>query len=947
MSIPLDPTLANLAYIEELYAQYIENPQSISKDWQSYFQEFGVNEKRKRSSQLGPSFVPTSVFAGTKHPEHEKSPYANPESNHGQASLNPRVAQLQDKVFQMVRAYRDRGHLIAKIDPLEIPRPPLPELFPAFYGFSEADMDLVFPPETIHSGQALTLRQIVAQLRRTYCGSIGVQFMHIDDLVTKHWLEERMELADHRIVLTHEKQLQILSKLTDAVMLEEFIQTKFRGAKSFSLEGCESLIPLLHQAIERAGDEELEEIVLAMAHRGRLNVMSNIMGKGAGDIFREFADKNAELFIGRGDVKYHLGYSTDWITAAGREIHISLCFNPSHLEFVNPVALGRLRAKQDRVQDFERTRALAILIHGDAAFAGEGVVQETLNLSALGAYRTGGTLHIIMNNQIGFTTPPGESRSCIYSTDVARMLQCPIFHVNGEDPEAVAQVVQLAMDYRRTYQQDVVIDMYGYRRHGHNEGDEPAFTQPVLYKAIRERKSVRDGYLENLLKIGDVTIEEAGQIEKERQENLETALKEADGEDCSHLVENSMTGIWQGYTGGPRNAVPEADTTIPKETLTELMDKICTVPDSFTPHPKIVRLLNQRREMGVGKRPIDWGGAEMLAFASLSADGAPIRLTGQDCERGTFSHRHAVIHDYENGKKHYPLQFLTPDQARVEIHNSPLSEAAVLGFEYGYSLDTPDGLVMWEAQFGDFSNVAQVIVDQFISSAEDKWRRLSGLVMLLPHAMEGMGPEHSSARLERFLAMAAEDNIQICYPSTPAQHFHLLRRQVISPWRKPLIVMTPKSLLRHPRATSTLDELSKGKFHPILRDSLASRKTKVDRVLWCSGKIYFELEALREEHKKENVAILRIEQLYPLSDAQIEEAMAPYDNECEVIWVQDEPENMGAWRHLRSRFGHRVFNRFPFSGVYRPESASPATGSKSSHKLEQQILNTTALGIKN
>ena len=942
MSQTREPTLGNLGFVEQLYAQFVEDPQSVSPDWQEYFTQLNTTEKSNGSPQLGPSFRARSVFAGGTSPGAATTSATNAPA----AAPTGRAAQLQDRVFQMVRAYRDRGHLIAKIDPLEIPRPPLPELFPAFYGFTDADMDLEFPMGTVHAGRALTLREIIGHLRRTYCGSIGVQFMHIDDLVTKFWLEERMELTENSITLSPENQRIILTKLTDAVIFEEFIQKKFRGAKSFSLEGCESLIPLLHQSIERAGDDGIQELVIAMAHRGRLNVMANIMGKGAKHIFQEFFDKNADLLVGRGDVKYHLGYSSDWTTRKGKEIHLSLCFNPSHLEYVNPVALGRVRSKQDRIQDTKRELAMSILIHGDAAFAGEGVVQETLNISALKAYRTGGALHIIMNNQIGFTTAPSESRSCIYATDVARMLQCPIFHVNGEDPEAVAQVVRLAMDYRAEYKQDVVIDMYGYRRHGHNEGDEPAFTQPILYKAIRARKSVREGYVDHLSKIGDITREDAKEIEDQRHERLEEAFKQADSHTRTELVENSMMGIWTGYVGGKDVDTPEVDTGVPTERLSTLMDSCATLPETFTPHPKIAKILKQRLEMGQGKRPLDWGAAEILAFASLAVEGAPVRLSGQDCERGTFSHRHSVNHDFETGQKYYALRDLTPDQAPVEIHNSSLSEAAVLGFEYGYSLDMPEGLVMWEAQFGDFSNCAQVIIDQFISSAEDKWERLSGIVMLLPHAMEGMGPEHSSARLERFLAMAAEDNIQIAYPSTPAQHFHLLRRQVKRPLRKPLIVMTPKSLLRHPRATSTLEELSFGSFQRILPDPLTSRTKDIDRIIWCSGKVYFELEELREKHDRDNVAILRLEQLYPLSDATIAEALTPYPEGTEILWVQDEPENMGAWRHLRARFGRKVLDKYPFTGVSRPESASPATGSKASHVLEQAIINKTALRIE-
>lgn len=945
MNYPNEPHSTNLAFIEHLYAEYSQDPQSVSEDWQNYFSSLAEkSDHQAQPFQIGPHLKPTSIFAGgsTIANNPQQSPQTSKDNLDSDYS---KITQLQDKVFHLVRAYRDRGHLIAKIDPLDIPRAPLPELFPAFYGFSDKDMELVFPAGTIHLDRSLSLREIIEHLRTTYCSSIGVQFMHIDDWVTKHWLEDRMEKTGNRVQLDRNEQLQILTKLTDAVIFEEFIQKKFRGAKSFSLEGCESLLPLLHQTIERSGKDGVEEIVLAMAHRGRLNVMANIMGKGPKHIFQEFFDKNAELLVGRGDVKYHLGYSTDWITQENKEIHISLCFNPSHLEFVNPVALGKLRAKQDRMDDTKRERALAILIHGDAAFAGEGVVQETLNLSALKPYHTGGALHIIVNNQIGFTTPPQESRSCIYATDVARMLQCPIFHVNGEDPEAVTQVVRLAMDYRQAYQQDVVIDMYGYRRHGHNEGDEPAFTQPLLYKTIREKPSVRDSYLENLLKIGDIQRQEADTISAERQQLLEEALAEAGKTKQTSPVVHCQTGIWENYRGGLDHETPLGSTKIPLKSIQNLMDCITTLPKKFTPHPKIKRLLKNRKEMGKGDRAFDWGAAEIMAFASLAAEGYPVRLSGQDCERGTFSHRHAVIHDFKTGEKHSTLSNLTKDQATVEIYNSPLSEAAVLGFEYGYSLNMPEGLILWEAQFGDFVNTAQVIIDQFISSAEDKWQQLSGLVMLLPHAMEGMGPEHSSARLERFLTMTAEDNFQITYPSTPAQFFHLLRRQVIRPYRKPLIVMTPKSLLRHPGAISSLDELSKGSFQHIISDNAALPHHEINRIILCSGKIFYELEKMRHEYNKKNIAILRLEQLYPLPDSILQKELNPYKVKTEVVWVQEEPENMGAWRYLRSTYGDNIFGKYPLRGISRPESSSPATGSKSSHQLEQSMLIRNALGI--
>jgi 2-oxoglutarate dehydrogenase E1 component len=854
-------------------------------------------------------------------------------------------AILQERVDQLIRNYRVRGHIAAKLDPLGRTRPTPPELEPEFYGFTEADMDRRFACETMRTDAPMTLREILDGLRQTYCRSIGVQFMHIDDLFVRDWLQERMERSGNRLDLSRSEQIRILVRLTDAVIFEEFIRKKFLGAKSFSLEGAESLIPLLDLAIERAGAHGVDEIVLGMAHRGRLNVLANIMAKDPGMIFREFADVDPDLYIGRGDVKYHLGYSSDWKTGAGRNIHLSLCFNPSHLEFVNPVALGRMRAKQDRAGDIERERGMAILIHGDASFAGEGIIQETLNLSQLSAYRIGGALHIVVNNQIGFTTSPVDLTSSTYPTDVAKMLQIPIFHVNGEDPEAVAQVVRMSMDFRKAFQRDVVIDMYSYRRLGHNEADEPVFTQPVLYRAIKQRKSVREGYLEHLLKLGGVTRDEAEVIALRRHDHLEKELSRSTT-DAYKAAPDSPGRIWDPYRGGRADESDNPDTGVDRARLAGLLDSLSRHPAEFHPHPKLQAGLRHRRQMAEGKHPIDWAAGEALAFGSLAVEGKRVRLTGQDSERGTFGHRHAVLHDVENGNTYEPLQHLAPEQAPVDIHNSPLSETGVLGFEYGYSLDYPEGLIGWEAQFGDFSNVAQPVIDQFIAAAEHKWRRLSGLVLLLPHGFEGMGPEHSSARIERFLSLAAEDNIQIVVPTTPAQYFHCLRRQVLRRWRKPLIVITPKSLLRHPRVVSSLDDLASGRFQRILPNETKGAQSEtaptekggstVSRVLFCCGKIYYDLEQERERLGRDDVAILRIEQLYPLPDEALKAALQPYPSDAAICWVQEEPANMGAWRYISSRW--------PMTPICRPASSSPATGSASAHKQEQKRIIAEAFG---
>jgi 2-oxoglutarate dehydrogenase E1 component len=929
----------SLAFVEGLYADYLNDPTTVPADWRAFFEKEGL-VPGNGAPRIGPSFKPRSVFdsqAGRIVAPRVSQPAKVSAPQNGATAL-----LQQDRVDALVRAYRVRGHMMAKIDPLGLPRASQPELDPAFYDLGPADMDRVFSSRTIFGAETLTLREIIQRLSETYCRYIGVQFMHIDDLEVKSWLQDRMEGTQNRVRLSREEQLRILVKLTDAVIFEEFIQKKYLGAKSFSLEGSESLIPLLSFAIERAALHGTNEIVLGMAHRGRLNVLANILGKSPRNIFREFEDVDPELYLGSGDVKYHLGHSSDYVTASGKRVHLSLCFNPSHLEYVNPVVLGRCRAKQDRMGDELRSRKCSILIHGDAAFAGEGIVQETLNLSQLKAYATGGTVHVIVNNQIGFTTPPSESRSTTYATDVAKMLQSPIFHVNGEDPEAVAQVVQLAMDFRRTFSRDVVIDMYGYRRHGHNESDEPAFTQPLLYKAIAERASVRDGYLSHLLTLGEVTREEADQIAIERRDHLELELSEARRADYVR-VHDWLGGVWQGYQGGPETEVQDVPTGVPAERMRELMTKVTDLPETFSANKKVIRLLKQRREMGDGARPFDWGAAEIAAFASLVTENVRVRLTGQDCGRGTFSSRHAVLHDTETGRLHVPLSKLDPSQAPIEIYNSPLSEAGVLGFEYGYSLDWPDALVMWEAQFGDFMNAAQVIIDQFISSAEDKWKRLSGLVMLLPHGFEGQGPEHSSARIERFLMQAADDNMQICQPTTPAQYFHLLRRQVLRPWRKPLIVFTPKSLLRHPSAVSQLSEFENGSFQRILLDE-RDDQGRTSKILLCTGKIYYELVRQRAERGADDVAILRIEQLYPLRESQIKEALSPYAEGTPAMWVQDEPENMGAYRYMVAHFGKKLCDAYPMAVACRPASASPATGSAHSHKLEEQVLMDQVFG---
>ncbi|QDT63388.1 2-oxoglutarate dehydrogenase E1 component [Calycomorphotria hydatis] len=921
----------SLPFMEEMYQRYQDDPQSVSPDWRDYFEQMAAQGGGFTTPGGMPAPAPTAAIE-----------FDNRVLEELKRELHEAVA-IQERVDQLIRNYRVRGHIAARIDPLGRVSDMPAEMDPAFYGFTEADMDRRVNTTWVGGPERRTLRQIISWLHTTYCRSIGVQFMHIDSLRVRSWLQERMEGTGNYLKLSKDEQFRIYRRLSDAVIFEEFIQKKYITKKRFSLEGAESLIPLLDMAIEKAGRQGVNEIVLGMAHRGRLNVLANIMGKSPSDIFREFEDNDPEADMYGGDVKYHLGYSSDWRTADGNDVHISLCFNPSHLEFINPIVMGRVRAKMDRADDYNRRSGMVLLIHGDAAFAGEGIVQESLNLSELDGYSVGGTIHVVLNNQIGFTTTEEQGRSTAYATDVAKMLQSPIFHVNGEDPEAVAQVINLALDFREKFQKDVVIDMYCYRRHGHNEADEPSFTQPLMYQMIGKRPTTAHSYLQGLLERGDMTEADAKAILKESRKRLEAELKEARA-DVRVNKPNAGSGIWRPFKGG--HSADEPDTAISEDVVKELLRKQYEMPEGFTPHPKIEKqLLTVRKGMAEGTQKINWGTAEALAFASIVTGAGnnveqpyTIRFSGQDVERGTFSHRHAVLHDYASGERYIPLANLSDDQASFQIINSPLSEMGVLGFEYGYSLDTPDGLVLWEAQFGDFVNCAQVVIDQFITSAEDKWRRLSGLVMLLPHGFEGQGPEHSSARLERFLMAAAEDNIQICYPSTPDQYFHMLRRQVLRKWRKPLIVMTPKSLLRLPEAVSPISAFTTGEFMRVIPNMPEEEDTEVRRVLLCSGKVYYDLDQFRRKYERFDTAILRLEQLYPFPEEELRDALAGYSPGTEVVWVQEEPENMGAWRFLYCRIGDMLFEQYPFRGVTRPESASPATGSNSSHHFEQDKL---------
>ena len=840
----------------------------------------------------------------------------------------------QQRVDQLVRAHRERGHVLARLDPLGFDEPTShPELDPAHYGLAGPELDERFAVQFGRDVVTRPLREILSHLRDTYCSYTGVQYMHVDDLAVQAWLRERLEDEAHRRELSPEEQRRLLAKLTDAEVFETFLHQKFVGAKRFSLEGAETLLPLLETAVEEAARHGVKRVVVGMAHRGRLNVLANLLGKPPARIFAEFQDRPEHAREG-GDVKYHLGFEAVRRLPGGEELELSLTVNPSHLEFVGPVVLGRARAMQEDARDPEGRRVLPIVVHGDAAFAGQGVVQELLNLGSLPGYRTGGALHVVVNNQVGFTTPPEQSRSCRYATDVARMLQVPIFHVNGERPEAVHRVLQVAMEFRAEFGRDVVVDMYCYRRHGHNENDEAAFTQPLQSARITGREPMRVSYARNVVALGAVSAEEADEIARSSRARLDEGLEEA-----SSAPDPTREEAPRGASAEPA----EPETAVPAKRLTELLEKTTVLPEDFGAHRVIERLRKARRDMAAGRRALDWSAAEALAFATLLTEGRPVRLSGQDSQRGTFGHRHAVIHDQNTGASCCPLATLEPGQARFSVFNSPLSEAAVLGFDWGYSLERPDGLTIWEAQFGDFANVAQVIIDQFLSSAAQKWDLHSGLCLFLPHGFDGQGPEHSSARLERFLALAVDENLEVVNLSTAAQVFHVLRRQVLRGPRRPLVVMSPKSLLRHPRAASPLEDLAGGRFRPVLLDEELPIGS-ASRVVACSGKLAHELAREREEQGIEGVSILRLERLHPFPAEAIREALAGAPAGCRFAWAQEEPENMGAWPYLSSRLPGCLPAGSEWERVTRPPSSSPATGSKARHEIEQAELHRRALG---
>ncbi len=931
----------NALYIAQVYTNYLENPTTVDLEWRHYFSSLGDKETEVLKDLLGPT------WAERTNPQKAQSLSQKQDI----ATQDVQKAAMDSiRAIMLIRAYRARGHMVANLDPLGfIKEVDYPELDPKTYGFTSADYDHPIYIYDVLGLTYATLREILTHLRKTYCGTIGIEFLHIQDPERKLWLQKRVEgegelgLAEPIHDLKWKKK--ILQELTQAEMFEQFLHIKYPAAKKFGLEGGESLIPGLEEVLKRSSELGVEEVVLGMAHRGRLNVLTNILEKPYQAIFSEFQGQNPQpdQVQGSGDVKYHMGSSTDRYFD-GKKIHISLTANPSHLEAVDPVVAGKVRAKQAIYDDKKRSKVMGLLLHGDAAFAGQGVVAETFLLSQLHGYQTGGTFHIIINNQIGFTTAPAFSRSTAHSSDLAMIVQAPIFHVNGDDPEAVVKVMRLATEYRSEFNSDVVVDFVCYRRFGHNEADEPAFTQPLMYKAIREHKSVRHLYTQELIDEGSFTLEQIQSVERTFEHKLQESFNEATN--YKPLKADWLNGRWEGFE--PKNGdQSQAKTGVKKDTLISIGVALSKTPKMFHLHPKLVRFLKTREEMIKDQHPIDWSMGEALAFGSLLLDGHAVRLSGQDSGRGTFSQRHAVLHDQETEEKYLPLNHLSTHQAHFEVWDSPLAEASVLGFELGFSLADPKALVLWEAQFGDFANGAQVIIDQFLAAGESKWLRMSGLVMLLPHGYEGQGPEHSSARLERYLQLCAEDNLQVVYCSTPANYFHGLRRQMHRKYRKPLIVMTPKSLLRHKYAVSTLADFeTSSHFQEVIPDTLPT--SGINRVVLCSGKVYYDLLEKREEEKIKNIAIIRLEQFYPFPHHRLVEVLKSYKN-ADFVWCQEEPQNNGAWHFLDRRLEDvlaevNLTSKRPIY-VGRPEAASPATGLFSRHAFEQNLLVSQALKL--
>ncbi|MFN3312350.1 MAG: 2-oxoglutarate dehydrogenase E1 component [Hyphomonas sp.] len=958
-------------WLEQMQASYAKDPSSVPESWRAFFADLGDDAASARENADGASWKRTNWPKPSRDEQIAAfdgnwaliEPKLEKKIKDGAPGLAPEAVnrQVTDSIraLMMIRAYRMRGHLAAQLDPLSLSGfGEQPELDPASYGFAPEDRDHPIFIDYVLGLERATINQMLDILRRTYCSTLGIEFMHISDPTEKAWLQERMEGPDKGVAFSKRGKLAILSKLIEAESFERFLHKRYPGTKRFGLDGGEAAVPALEQIIKRGGALGVDEIVVGMPHRGRLNMLAAVMGKGYEKIFHEFQGGSTQGAgeFGSGDVKYHLGASSDR-EFDGNVVHLTMNANPSHLEAVNPVVLGRTRAKQYMDAQvtgvLDRSKKMPLLLHGDAAFAGQGVVAECFALSGLQGYRTGGTIHFIVNNQIGFTTSPMYSRSSPYPSDVALMVQAPIFHVNGDDPEAVVYAAKVATEYRQKFAKDVVIDMFCYRRFGHNEGDDPTMTQPVMYRVIKDQPSTREIYAKRLVAEGLLTAEEVDTQVKAFEEFLDQAFEA--GKTLATNKADWLEGQWSGFSL-PIDEDRRGKTGMSKARLKELGEAITRIPDGLDIHKTVDRVIARRRENYETGKDIDWGGAEHLAFASLLDEGAPVRLSGQDCGRGTFVQRHSHIVDQTSGERYTPLNNIREGQARYEVIDSLLSEEAVLGYEYGYSLADPNTLTCWEAQFGDFSNGAQVYFDQFISSAERKWLRMSGLVMLLPHAYEGQGPEHSSARLERFLQMCAEDNMQVCNLTTPANYFHALRRQIHREFRKPLIIMTPKSLLRHKLATSTLDDMNtKSTFHRILWDDAETpgregkvklvKDNKIRRVVLCSGKVYYDLFEAREASGQDDVYLLRVEQFYPVPRKSLITEMKRFP-QAEIVWCQEEPRNMGGWTFIRDELewcaGQAGLKQSRPKYAGRPPSAATATGLFSKHQAEQKSLIDTA-----
>jgi len=907
----------NVAYLDAVYEAYEADPSSVSAQWREV-----IERERERAR--------TSTLTTNGHAR-----------GHGAGSDSDRAERIavQAAADRLIEHYRLMGHMRAQIDPLGRPRRETTiALDLEYFGLGPQHMDRKLDPGTLFPGRReATLREIVTRLQNTYTRGIGVEYWQINEVEQRNWLRDRMEHCENKVVPDAADQVHLLRALTRAEAVDRFLHTKFMGAKRFSIDGAESIIALLETLVEDAGMLGVEEAIFGMAHRGRLSVLLTLLGATPAQVFSRFAGGEDPLeALGSGDVKYHLGSWRDYVTRGGKPMYLALAFNPSHLEAITPVIAGRVRASQERRPTGRENAVLGVTLHGDAAFMGQGVVAETLNLSRLRGYANAGSIRVIINNQVGFTTNPEEGRSTIYPTAVADMLNVPIFHVNGDDPEAAAYVAKLAIEFRQRYARDVIINLVCYRRYGHNEGDEPTFTQPKMYAAIAKRTSVLEQYQTTLVERATVTREQCQAFEAEQRQEFEQALAEIK-EKGPQPLRSPMHGAWQNYVGGPESPSHEVPTTIDGQTVTRIGNALTTIPPGFTLHPKLVRFVAELGEMAAGKAPLSWAMAEHLAYGSLVLQGAHVRLSGQDTIRGTFTHRHSAYIDGATEERWFPLQHLAPDQGRFNAHNSPLSEFAVMGFEFGYSLAAPDALVVWEAQFGDFMNGAQVIIDQFVSSSEDKWNRLSGLVLMLPHGFEGQGPEHSSARLERFLQLCGEDNMQVCNLTTPAQLFHALRRQALRRWRKPLILMSPKSLLRNKICFSSLGEITNGGFQRVIDDGAADPQ-KVRHVIVSTGKIHYDLVAARQARGRDDVAIVRLEQIYPYPRAELSAALARWGGATSLVWAQEEPSNMGAWPFMRQLLTDLAGGRLVPRYAGRAESASPATGSLESHQLEQTMI---------